>query len=199
MRPNVAFTVAAMLLDIGIAAEHAGVALAVMMSHVWRGPCGAGMAPALHPRGHARPLRKSPGLLGTPLRLTVTRPTGGPHLVRPLVTRGLCDPPEAITPPTERNRIEPNRAESSLSLGQLWAILTTPDHSWANRLPLKSPDLWRSTAFRGRGGFWREAALLRLEVAMHDAPRVGVRDGLADAVKGVHQAPQAGGVAARRP
>jgi hypothetical protein len=49
--------------------------------------------------------------------------------------------------------------------GQLWAILTTPDHSWANRLPLKSPDWWRSTAFRGRGGFWREAALLRLEVA----------------------------------
>ena len=36
----------------------------------------------------------------------------------------------------------------------------------AHRLPLKRPDLWRSTAFRGMGGFWREAALLRLEVAV---------------------------------
>ena len=33
--PNVALTVAALLLDIGVAAEHAGVALAVMMSHVF--------------------------------------------------------------------------------------------------------------------------------------------------------------------
>jgi hypothetical protein len=35
LQPNVALTVAAMLLDIGVAAEHAGVALAVMMSHVF--------------------------------------------------------------------------------------------------------------------------------------------------------------------
>jgi hypothetical protein len=43
--------------------------------------------------------------------------------------------------------------DRALFLGQLWAILTTPDHSWGNHLPLKSPDLWRSTAFRGRGAF----------------------------------------------
>lgn len=35
LRPNVALTIAAMLLDIGVDAEHAGVALAVMMSHVF--------------------------------------------------------------------------------------------------------------------------------------------------------------------
>lgn len=35
LRPNVAFTVAALFLDIGIDAEHAGVALAVTMSHVF--------------------------------------------------------------------------------------------------------------------------------------------------------------------
>jgi hypothetical protein len=62
-------------------------------------------------------------------------------------------PPAAAPGPAAAHAGRARRVLQPLPVARPSVVLTTPDHSWGNHLPLKSPDLWRSTAFRGRGGF----------------------------------------------